>query len=729
MHRSSTGDTLVFYRLVSTIAVSLALASTSFVFAHEPEALPEIVVKEEAAQSDAPLVDRGAILYTERLPKKRIEKKHAQTLSEAVAGETGVDSQTSCANCGSKRVTINGLRGEHTTILVDGVPLHSAVSSFYGVDAVPMAGVEAIEITRGAGASLTAPEAIGGVLNIITESPTRAFATADLQGGNNGNWLFSGAASELFLDGKFRVMGAGQFARQGLWDVDGNQVADSPDFTNGGVLFKSQIDLGKRDGLEFRYAWQRVSVLGGTVNGTRPTTYLTTVTPPAFESNDVSRRYLDSQEKITDVIGLTRHEAVARWKHKVGDVSQLQFTSSAAWQRQESIYFHGYDYSNKDLLSFGEAKFNSLIDPDHVLAVGVDGRYQSMSSQSEKLYSVKGLAPDDFRFKAIGLFGQDTWSLNAHHELALAARFDWLSVEWPFQGSRKVNRLLVSPRIHWKWMHSANFTSRFSYGRGYRAPLSFFESQHGLSEDGFTIGLTEIETAHTLGYSAHYLNKEWEWGGGVYGTLLENAAYALEPEVQGDSAVFRNYPDSLGIVSSYVSSTYKPGDGWKLEGSLEDFRLPAAFKRLLPVAITEQRARILVEKTLGNWEAGVTANIIGARDLAPYRYDQHYRTWGAVLADPGNPGLGTSDQVIDKKRTSAPLYATFDVTIGYHPVHDVELSFSVLNVTDFTQTGAGDSPLAWGQHGASLTHFHLDNMHVWGPLRGRTFLLGLKASL
>ncbi|NDG26389.1 MAG: Plug domain-containing protein, partial [Proteobacteria bacterium] len=80
-------------------------------------------------------MDKSAVIPTLRLPKERIEQKNAPTLSEAVAGESGVDAQTSCATCGSKRVTVNGLRGEHTTILVDGVPLHSAVSSFYGVDA------------------------------------------------------------------------------------------------------------------------------------------------------------------------------------------------------------------------------------------------------------------------------------------------------------------------------------------------------------------------------------------------------------------------------------------------------------------------------------------------------------------------------------------------------------------------------------------------------------------
>ena len=160
--------------------------------------LPEIIVQDSAESSSAEL-DKSAVIPTLKLPKKRLDQKKAPNLSEAISGETGVESQTSCANCGSKRITVNGLRGEHTTILVDGVPLHSAVSSFYGVDAVPLAGVEAIEISRGSGASLVAPEAIGGVLNIITESPHRNEVDLNISSGTAQNWLLSGAASEMNL--------------------------------------------------------------------------------------------------------------------------------------------------------------------------------------------------------------------------------------------------------------------------------------------------------------------------------------------------------------------------------------------------------------------------------------------------------------------------------------------------------------------------------------------------
>ena len=695
--------------------------------------LPEIIVQDSAESSSAEL-DKSAVIPTLKLPKKRLDQKKAPNLSEAISGETGVESQTSCANCGSKRITVNGLRGEHTTILVDGVPLHSAVSSFYGVDAVPLAGVEAIEISRGSGASLVAPEAIGGVLNIITESPHRNEADLNISSGTAQNWLLSGAASEMNLIKNSRFFISGQWNRQGywdsgksgVWDIDQNGVSDAPFFSNAGVLAKAQIDLGAQDGLEMRYGWQQVSILGGTVDGTVPTTFLEKVDLPAFQDNSVEKPYLDSQLKIADTIRLERQEAVGRWKHRVGETSQLQTTSSAAWQKQNSIYFHGYDYNNRDVLLFQDVRFSTPLDSDHVITVGSDGRYEEMNSSSQKLYQIKQLPPDDFQFKNAALFIQDTWSPSLSHELNVASRLDYLNVQWPQQkgGERKVEKLLASPRVFWKWSQSPEWTGRLSYGRGYRAPLSFFESQHGLSENGFKIGLTQIETADSVGFSETFSQGPWEWNASIYGTYLNDLAYADEPQDELSPAEFKNLSESVTVVSSGITGTYRSRT-WVFELGIEDFRLPASYKRLLPVAAVEQRARFRAERKISEkWEVAASVQVTGSRNLSEYGYEDHYVNFEKI-----DSGLGPVDTVKELKNQRAPLFATVDVTTSYQPDKRWEVSLSVLNATDFTQTGWGDSPLAWNQHGSDPTHFHLDNLHVWGPLRGRVFMLSLKASL
>lgn len=83
-------------------------------------------------------------------------------------------------NCGAKRISINGLRGDHTSVLIDGIPLYSAVSSIYGFDAIPMQSVEEIEVRRGAGSALLNPEAIGGSINIVTVNPQESRSSASV---------------------------------------------------------------------------------------------------------------------------------------------------------------------------------------------------------------------------------------------------------------------------------------------------------------------------------------------------------------------------------------------------------------------------------------------------------------------------------------------------------------------------------------------------------------------
>ncbi|MFM8270329.1 MAG: TonB-dependent receptor plug domain-containing protein [Pseudomonadota bacterium] len=709
------------------------MASYCLAEGQEVGELPEIIVQEEISESASEL-DKASVIPVIKLPKKKLEQKKTPSLSEAVSGENGVESQTSCATCGSKRITVNGLRGEHTTILVDGVPLHSAVSSFYGVDAVPLSGVESIEISRGSGASLVAPEAIGGVINIITETPHKNEVDLNLSSGTSQNWLLSGAVSEtsfmkntrLFVSGQWNRQGYWDAGRTGVWDVDKNGVADAPFFSNAGLLTKLLIDLGERDSLELRYGWQNVSILGGTVDGTKPSTFLSIVELPSFQDNNVEKPYLDDQLKIADTINLTRNEAVGRWRHRLGESSQLQMTSSAAWQDQDSIYFHGYDYRNRDLLAFQDVRVSTPLSSEHVLSVGADGRYETMTSSSQKLYAIKGLPPDDFQFRNVGLFLQDTWSPSLNHEFNLAGRLDYLNIDWPLQkaGERQVQKILGSPRFFWKWTQSPDWTARISYGRGYRAPLSFFESQHGLSENGFVIGLTEIETAHSVGVSESFSRGPFEWNASLYGTQLSHLAYASDPIDEFSPAKFENLDRNVTVIASGISGTYR-GKTWQLEAGVEDFRLPPDYKKLLPVAAVEQRARVRAEKKFGSaWDLFVSAQVTGPRNLSDYGYDKHYTNYESV-----NTELGSVNTLKQQKNQKAPLFATIDLGTNYRPWKNWEFSLSVLNLTNFTQTGWGDSPLAWNQHGSDPSHFHLDNLHVWGPLRGRVFMMSLRATL
>ncbi|HUI30249.1 MAG TPA: Plug domain-containing protein, partial [Candidatus Acidoferrales bacterium] len=108
----------------------------------------------------------NAIQPTTVISPQIIFLKNADDFTQAITGEPGICVLTGCSSCGFKQIQLNGLGANQTTMLMDGLPLYTPVTSFYGVDALTTSGVASIDIARGPGASLLAPGAIGGALDV-----------------------------------------------------------------------------------------------------------------------------------------------------------------------------------------------------------------------------------------------------------------------------------------------------------------------------------------------------------------------------------------------------------------------------------------------------------------------------------------------------------------------------------------------------------------------------------
>lgn len=147
--------------LYLAIIASLPLTAPILSYAEEIEntdkALEIIEVRSFRQKLDQAGRLKDVIQQTEILDALSIENKNALSLTAAINNEPGVNVSNECSMCGVKRIMLNGMKGEHTTILVDGLPSHTLISGFYAVDAIATTGVDRIEVARGAGASLIAP--------------------------------------------------------------------------------------------------------------------------------------------------------------------------------------------------------------------------------------------------------------------------------------------------------------------------------------------------------------------------------------------------------------------------------------------------------------------------------------------------------------------------------------------------------------------------------------------
>ena len=109
------------------------------------------------------------------LSPKLFETTAVACMAEAVAFQPGLRVENSCSNCGKTDLRINGLQGQYTQILMDSRPVFSSMASVYGLEQVPAAMIDRIEVVRGGGSAMYGANAIAGVVNIITKEPVRNF--------------------------------------------------------------------------------------------------------------------------------------------------------------------------------------------------------------------------------------------------------------------------------------------------------------------------------------------------------------------------------------------------------------------------------------------------------------------------------------------------------------------------------------------------------------------------
>lgn len=696
--------------------ISLLCLMSFNIWAHE-EGVDTIVVTGRL-DSEVPLsrINKESVVKKEVMTKSQIIHKNATSLAKAVDLEPGVQTTLTCANCGSQRITLNGLRGENTTVLMDGIPAFSSVSSFYGMEAIPMVGVDRLEIMRGAGASLTAPESIGGAINIVTVPTNEKKFTYQIRGGTHQylNQEILGS----YGDATGGTLIGAQKNLMGSFDEDHNNVTESSRQSQQSVFIKKENRIGDKLKVSARMGYQELELLGGTTQAYRPTTYpaSTDAIDDFGASRDIRNKFTGDLSKIGDRIRLNRLDGGGSLSYHLTGDTNLKGSFSLAKQEQKTIYSHGYDYNNADMFRFFDLKMNSVLNDSHFLTVGIDHRNENMHSDSDYLYNVSGYKNDSFKFRTLGAYVQDEWFISEKDELNLILRVDQMKVNWADKRllHSELDKTAIAPRIHYKRTHNEIYSSRFAYGVGYRAPLSMFESQHGTNEEGFELDITKLETAHNFTYT---LNREegnsssaisFAW------TRLSHMAYADE---ETSPVVFKNADEVMNIKTLGLLHLQKITPDWTLESSFDWFMMPDSYKAKLPTAAQETRARFTSDYHFGDNEFVATVNVIGPRKLSPYGYYKNYNT----LEDDPDP-MSFDKIPANQKRQKAPAFYTVDMYYQ-RQFKKFTLLAGVNNLLDYTQTRKAESPLSWRTH---RNHSHLDNRHVWGPNVGRVLYTGVK---
>ena len=646
---------------------------------------------------------------TEVIDKKEIEHTQSSTLAEAISQEVGINVTTGCSICGLKRVQINGLKGEHTTVLIDGIPFNSTVSSFYGMDAIGTADIESIEIARGSGASLTAPEAIGGTINIIPRKPRKNGVEIDLSMGTLGTKNYALLGEAMSTDKKTAILLSASYHNQDQVDNDHNGVSESPSLENQSLSFMLTHQFSPYDSIELKASHFTSNSFGGPMvsESSAVANYDPANNDPAFAGGNVNNPLISQPMSVLERINTTRDEIYLKQRHTLNGDMNLQTTLAYAEQFQDSLY-EGSDYLNTDKTYFGDLKIDHALNNNHFLTYGTDVKIETARSESVAFFDIGGMDKDDFDYTALGIYAQDAWMIDDKNELTVALRGAKITTDWRAKTAQgnEIDETMLVPRLLWRHNHTNELTSRFSAGMGYRAPLTFFESEHGLLDNGFGMAITELEKSKGASYALSYDTNGLNITASAAYTKVKNLAYINE-----DSGIptLQNLSETVSVKNGDIAIGYEVMEGLNLSGVYEMYRYDDLYKSHLSLAAIEQRARFSVDYDINGWELYTEATWVGARDLAPYGYTDRYND--LALTSP--------------KNTTAPAYTTVDLKISKELNKNFIVYAGAKNLFDTVQTDT-ESPLFYD--GTDPSNVSFDSAHIWGPLRGRMVYAGLKAT-
>lgn len=188
--------------LVVALAPGLAFAATD---TSNDELPPLVITRATALQTHAPA-------SVKVIDRKEIEASVATSLVDVLRGQAGVQVRDTIGDGSRSNISLRGF-GENsvnnTLVLVDGRRLNQPAQSGPDFNSVPLANIERIEIIRGAGTVLYGDQAVGGVINIITRTPSSNEAYIESSIGSHDLEAYRGYISQQ-LGAGFSVYASGE---------------------------------------------------------------------------------------------------------------------------------------------------------------------------------------------------------------------------------------------------------------------------------------------------------------------------------------------------------------------------------------------------------------------------------------------------------------------------------------------------------------------------------------
>ncbi|MBR2008316.1 MAG: TonB-dependent receptor [Alistipes sp.] len=624
---------------------------------------------------------------------KLFENTASSNLAESMAFQPGLRVENTCGNCGAVQLRINGLEGQYSQVLLDSNPIFSSLAGVYGLEQLPVAMIERVEVIRGGGSALFGSNAIGGVVNIITKEPLRNSLslanttnliegkTAEFNTSFNGSFVSDNHRAGVYLFGMVKSRDAHDYNDDGFSDIlkmdsktlgfrgyyktsahskltaeyhhigeyrrGGNNIDQPPHMADIAEDVRQQINGGS---LRFNYF--------------------------APNSRHFADLYVSSQ-------GIKRNSYYGTGKdpNAYGVTNDITITAGA----QYSYVFEKCLFMPAQFTVGAEYSYNDL--DDH--SIGFDRKIMQT-------------------VRTAGVYLQNEWQ-SEKVNFVIGGRFDKHNM---------MEKIIFSPRANLRYSPIEDIGLRVSYSSGYRAPQAFDEDLHidAVNNQSSIIVLDENlrpEYSHSFSASADLYHNF----GSLQTNLLVEGFYTILDDVFALAKTGEN-------EAGYILQTRYNAAGAEVKGLTAELKLgiPSVFE--WQMGYTFQRSRYDEPE---EWSENVEPQRRMFRTPDHYAYftasaDITKRFKASIFGNyTGRMLVQHNAGYIENDRDElTPQFFDAGLKLSYtfslSDTINLEINGGMKNIFDSYQDDIDRGPFR-------------DSVYVYGPMLPRTYFFGLKFTM
>ena len=684
------------------------------------ETRPQQVIVTGKPAATQPGALKDDIVKTETINAREIEKSGATSLTELMSHRPGIDAQLECSVCNLRSITLNNLPGRFTTLMLDGVPIFSPVSNAHGLDMIAVNDLERVDISRGAGTSLIAPDSLAGTVNMVTKRPTRSGAEVELGTGTFGHRRAAGYASRLFTGGA--LVTEGTLQRHDSVDQVGGGISQYTGFERALLGLGAFIDDVGGFKLKARYDYIDEKRMGGPLGrdydaaraSTSGNPFDFSVGPHGAPQRDrwvvpaagtLNAPYNDGLFGLAQIIFTRRHQVVATADRQVGD-TRVRLAFGYAHHHQDSWFGNDADYFADQNQYYLEASAQHKVG-SVLLTAGINQRYEDLHSRSTSrdpsspTFGIERIDADAYVYRTPALFLQayDTW-LDGRLELNASVRYDHNNA---FGG-------ITTPRLNLLWHHADDLSSRLAIGRGFRLPTSFFELEHAMLASPVAVDRSQAkpERSRNLSYALNYADDRLAVTASLNHTRIDDMALFIDDTANSGNFLLQPARSRFTIDNADVVGTWQatPATALTLGWEKYRYRFQAVDFANTLFARPDYRVTLGLDHDSGPWDLTVRATYTGPQDLAKFY----------AYADTPRFNLDGTP-----KRDRSPGFWVVDARASYRWNATLSAYLGITNLFDYRQTRK--ESFLWVDRDGNL-----DVTQLWGPNLGRSVVAGVKLS-